>query len=227
VGEGPRLNHPRHGEFPCDPGEVPDRSLGLEERRRSELDGGGPAAAAEARAPANGWLRLINTLLGKVLWFTGKGWSSWVREEIDWNTVLTERRQWRTTEARAGTRAREGRWGLAYMRAGRSVGVGRNVPVPLGRVGRSRAWPATCAAPAANGTARTMRQPTDPRHLAPPLATDGTHGCSPALRSDQWSHRCLCVCALSGYGAYGGGRRGRARRRALDALRRSRCKCIS
>jgi hypothetical protein len=71
----------------------------LEERRRSELDGGGPTAAAEARAPANGWLSLINTWLGEVLWFTGKGWSSWVREEIDWNTVLTERRQWRAAAA--------------------------------------------------------------------------------------------------------------------------------
>jgi hypothetical protein len=60
--------------------------------------------------------------------------------------------------------------------------------VPLGRVGRSRAWPATFAAPAANGTPRTVRRPADSRHLAPPLATDGTHGCSPALRSDQRSH---------------------------------------
>jgi hypothetical protein len=101
------------------------------------------------------------------------------------------------------------------------------VPVPLGRVGRSRAWPATCAAPAANGTPRTVCRPADPRHLASPLATDSPHGCYPALRSDQQSHRCLGVRARSGYGAYGGGRRGRTRRRALDALRRSRCKCIS
>jgi hypothetical protein len=72
VREGPGLNHVLHGELPCDPGKVPDTSLGLEERRRSELDGGGPAAAAEARAPANGWLSLINTWLGQVLWFTGK-----------------------------------------------------------------------------------------------------------------------------------------------------------
>jgi hypothetical protein len=150
-----------------------------------------------------------------------------VRDEIDWNTVLTERRQWRTAAARAGTRAREERRGLAYKRAGRSVGVGRNVLVPLGRLGRSRAWPATCAAPAANGTPRAVRWPADPRYLAQPLATDGTHECSPALRSDQRSHRCLGVRARSGYGAYGGGRRGRARRCALDALRRSRCKCIS
>jgi hypothetical protein len=99
VREGPGLNHALHGELPCDPGKVPDRSLGLEERRRSELDGGGPAAAAEAQAPVNGWLSLINTWLGEVLWFTGKGWSSWVREEIDWNMVLTERRQWRAEAA--------------------------------------------------------------------------------------------------------------------------------
>jgi hypothetical protein len=72
----------------------------LEKRRRSELDGGGPAAAAEARTPANGWLSLINTWLGEVLWFTGKSWSSWVCEEINWSTVLTERRQWRTAAAR-------------------------------------------------------------------------------------------------------------------------------
>jgi hypothetical protein len=101
------------------------------------------------------------------------------------------------------------------------------VPVPLDHVGEVRAWPATCASLAANGTPRTVRRPADSRHLAPPLATDGTHGCSPALRSDQWSHRCLGVHARSGYGAYGGGRRGRTRRRALDALRRSRCKCSS
>jgi hypothetical protein len=42
---------------------------------------------------------LINTWLREVLWFTGKGWSSWVRKEIDWNTVLTERRQWRAAAA--------------------------------------------------------------------------------------------------------------------------------
>jgi hypothetical protein len=45
----------------------------LERRRRSELDGGGPAAAAEARTPAKGRLSLINTWLREVLWFTGKG----------------------------------------------------------------------------------------------------------------------------------------------------------
>jgi hypothetical protein len=111
-----------------------------------------------------------------------------VREENDWGTVLTERRQWWTAAARVGTRAREGRRGLAYKRGGRLVGVGRNVPVPLGRVERPRAWPATCAAPAANGTPRAVRRPANSHHLDQPLATDGTHECSPALRSDQRSH---------------------------------------
>jgi hypothetical protein len=141
--------------------------------------------------------------------------------------VLTERRQWRTAAARAGTRAREGRRGLAYKRSGRSVGVGRNVPVPLAHVGRPRAWPATCAAPAANGTPRAVRRPADRRHLAQPLAMDGTHECSPALHSDQRSHQHLGVCARSGYGAYGGGRRGRARRHARMRSGLLGVKCIS
>jgi hypothetical protein len=90
------------------------------EKRRSELDGGGPAAAAEARTPANGWLSLINTWLEEVLWFTGKGWSSWVCEEINWSTVLTERRQWRTAAARqARVRARDGEDRLISAREGR------------------------------------------------------------------------------------------------------------
>jgi hypothetical protein len=39
----------------------------LEKWRRSELDGGGPAAAAEAQALAKGWLSVINTWLREVL----------------------------------------------------------------------------------------------------------------------------------------------------------------
>jgi hypothetical protein len=85
--------------------------------------------------------------------------------------------------------------------------------VPLARVGRPRAWPATCAAPAANGAPWAVRRPADQHHLAQPLATDGMRECSPALHSDQQSHRRLGVRARSGYGAYGGGRRGRARTR--------------
>jgi hypothetical protein len=141
--------------------------------------------------------------------------------------MLTEQRQWRTAAARVETRAREGRPGLAYKRAGRSVGVGRNVPVPLARVGRPRAWPATCAALAANGTPRAVRRPTDQRHVAQPLATNGTHECSPALRSDQRSLRRLGVRARSGYDTYGGGRCGRARRRARTRSGVPGAKCIS
>jgi hypothetical protein len=63
--------------------------------------------------------------------------------------------------------------------------------VPLARVERPGAWPATCAAPAANGSPRAVRRPVDQRHLARPLPTDGTSERSPALCSDQRSHPCL------------------------------------
>jgi hypothetical protein len=63
---------------------------------------------------------LINTWLEKVLWFTGKGWSSWVREEINWSTVLTERRQWRTAAAwQEHVRVRDGEDRLISTREGR------------------------------------------------------------------------------------------------------------
>jgi hypothetical protein len=120
VSERPGFNHVLHGELPCDPEKVPGRSRGLEKRRRNELDSGGPAAAAEAQTPANGWLSLINTWLGEVLWFTEKGWSSWVREEIDWSTVLTERRQWPVVAARQERmHARDGEDCLISAREGR------------------------------------------------------------------------------------------------------------
>jgi hypothetical protein len=70
--------------------------------------------------------------------------------------------------------------------------------------GKAGAWPVMCAAPAANGAPRAVRRPADQRHLAQPLATDGTSECSPALRSDQRSNRRLGVRTRSGYGAYGG-----------------------
>jgi hypothetical protein len=53
--------------------------------------------------------------------------------------------------------------------------------VPLARVGRPGASPATCAAPAANGAPRAVRRPADERHLAQLLATDGPSECSPAV----------------------------------------------
>jgi hypothetical protein len=58
--EGAGLIHVLHGELPCDLGKALGRSPGLENRRRGELDGGGPAAAAGTRVPANVWLGLIN-----------------------------------------------------------------------------------------------------------------------------------------------------------------------
>jgi hypothetical protein len=70
VREGAGLNHVLHGELPCDLGKALGWSPGLENRRRGELDGGGPAAAAGTRVPANGWLGLINKRLGEVLWCT-------------------------------------------------------------------------------------------------------------------------------------------------------------
>jgi hypothetical protein len=65
--EGAGINHVLHGELPCDLGKVLGTSPGLENRRRDELDGGGPAPAAGTRVPANVWLSLINKQLGEVL----------------------------------------------------------------------------------------------------------------------------------------------------------------
>jgi hypothetical protein len=45
-----------------------------------------------------------------------------VSEDGDWKGVHTGQRQWRTTVARAEARAREGRPGLAYKRAGGRLG---------------------------------------------------------------------------------------------------------
>jgi hypothetical protein len=122
VREGPGLNHVLHRELLYDPGKALDRSPCLEKRRRGELDGGGPTAAAETRVPASVWLDLINKRLGEVLWCTRKSLSAWVREDGDRTRVHTERRQWRMAAARVETRAREGRPGLAYKRAGGRLG---------------------------------------------------------------------------------------------------------
>jgi hypothetical protein len=122
VREGAGLNHMLHGELPCDPGKALDRSPSLEKRRRGELDGGGSAAAAGTRVPANVWLGLINKWLGVVLWCTRKSLGAWVREDGDRKRVHTERRQWRAAAARMEARAREGRPGLAYKRGGGQLG---------------------------------------------------------------------------------------------------------
>jgi hypothetical protein len=67
-GEGRAWAQPRAArELPCDPEKALGRSPGLEKRRRGELDGGGPAAAAGTRIPAKVWLGSINKRLGEVL----------------------------------------------------------------------------------------------------------------------------------------------------------------
>jgi hypothetical protein len=122
VREGTGLNHMLHGELPWDLGKALGRSPGLESRRRGELDGGGPAAAAGTRVLANMWLGLINKRLGEVLWSTRQSLGTWVSEDGDWKGVHTGRRQWRTTVTRVEARAREGWPGLAYKRGGGRLG---------------------------------------------------------------------------------------------------------
>jgi hypothetical protein len=78
-----------HGELPCDPGKALGRSIGLEKRRRDELDGGGPAAAAGTQVPAKVWLGLINKRLREILWCTRKSLGTWVSENGDWQEVHT------------------------------------------------------------------------------------------------------------------------------------------
>jgi hypothetical protein len=67
VREGAMLNNVLHREPPCSLGKALGRSPGAEDRRRGELDGGGPAAAAGARAPAIVRLGLIKKRLGELL----------------------------------------------------------------------------------------------------------------------------------------------------------------
>jgi hypothetical protein len=67
VRERTGLNHVLHGELPCGLGKMLGGRLGLEDRRRGEFGGGGPAAAAGARAPTIVRLGLINKQLGEVL----------------------------------------------------------------------------------------------------------------------------------------------------------------
>jgi hypothetical protein len=66
-GKGALLNNVLHRELPCGLGKKLGRSPAAEDRRRGELDGGGPAAAAGARAPAIVGLGLINKRLGELL----------------------------------------------------------------------------------------------------------------------------------------------------------------
>jgi hypothetical protein len=72
VREGAGLNHVLHEELPCDLGKALGRSPGLENRRRGELDSGGPAVAVGTQAPAIVRLGLTNKRLGELLGCTRK-----------------------------------------------------------------------------------------------------------------------------------------------------------
>jgi hypothetical protein len=102
VKEGAKLNHVLHGELPCDLGKALGRSPGLENRRRGELDGGGPAAAAGARAPAIVQLGLINKRLKELLGCTRKSLSARGSGSVDWREKYTGGANGGTAVARGG-----------------------------------------------------------------------------------------------------------------------------
>jgi hypothetical protein len=89
VKTGTRLNHMLHGELPCGLGKTLGRCLGSEDRRRDELGGGGPAAAAGTQGPAIVWLGLNNKWLGGLLWCTRKCSGACGGEGVDWRVVRT------------------------------------------------------------------------------------------------------------------------------------------
>jgi hypothetical protein len=66
VKKGAVLNNVLHQKLPCGLRKMLGKSLDSEDRRRGELGNGGPAAAAEARAPEIVRLGLIDKRLGKV-----------------------------------------------------------------------------------------------------------------------------------------------------------------
>jgi hypothetical protein len=178
VKKGAGLKHVLHGKLPCGLGKTLGRSPGSEDRRRAELGGGGPAAAAGARAPVIVRLGLINKRLGELLGCTRKGSRACGGEGIDWREVRTGGANGGTAVARAHARAREERPGAGLYARGRSVGGRWGHAGAHARVESPGAWPATCAAPAANGAPRAVRRPVDQRHLARPTCHE-RHGCAP------------------------------------------------
>jgi hypothetical protein len=100
VREGTGLNHVLHGELPCDLGKALGRSPGLENRRRDELDSGGPAEVAGTRAPAIVRLGLISKRLGELLGCTRKSLSTSVSGSVNWREVHTGRANGGTAVAR-------------------------------------------------------------------------------------------------------------------------------
>jgi hypothetical protein len=115
------LNNVLHQELPCGLGKMLGRSPGAEDRRRGELDGGGPAAAAGARTPAIVRLGLINTRLGELLGCTRKSIGACGGEGVNGRKVCTGGANGGRRGSVAGARAREERPGAGFYRRWRSV----------------------------------------------------------------------------------------------------------
>jgi hypothetical protein len=102
VREKAMLNNALPRELPCGLGKTLGRRLGSEDRRRGELGGGGPTAAAGTRAQAIVRLGLINKQLGELLGCTRKGSGACGGESVDWREVHTGGANGGTTVARGG-----------------------------------------------------------------------------------------------------------------------------
>jgi hypothetical protein len=109
------LNNALPRDLPCVLGKMLGMSPGAEDRRRGELGGGGPVAAAGARAPTIVGLGLINKQLGELLWCTRKGSGACGGEGVDWREVRTGRRQWRNGRAQGGCVCAQGAAGGGFL----------------------------------------------------------------------------------------------------------------
>jgi hypothetical protein len=179
VTTGPRLNHVQHGKLPCGLGKMLGRCLGSEDRRRGELGGGSPAAAVVTRASAIVRLDLNNKWLGGLLWCTRKCSCACGGEGVDWRGVCTGGTNGGQRWLGASARAREELPRAGLYARGRSVGSRRGHEGSSHTRGEVAAWPATCAAPAANGAPQAVRRLVDPCHLARPTC-HGRLGRAPA-----------------------------------------------
>jgi hypothetical protein len=221
------LNNVLHRELPCGLGKMLSRSPGAEDRRRGELDCGGPAAAAGARTPVIVRLGLINKRPGELLGCTRKSLGACGGEGIDGRKVCSGGANGGRRGSVAGARAREERPRRVFIDAGGRLGANEVTSVTHARVERSR-----------HGRRRAPLWRPMARHRLcadrwidatwrGPLATDDTGELPPAQCSDRWSLRRLGVCAQRGYGTYGGlptwprttSRQGASRRSRAFAIR--------
>jgi hypothetical protein len=121
VRKGELLNNVLHRELPCGLGKRLGRSPGAEDRRRGELDGGGPAAAAGARTPAIVRRGLINKRLGELLGCTRKSLGICGGKGVDGKEVCTGGANGGRRGSVAGARAREERPRADFYRRWSSV----------------------------------------------------------------------------------------------------------